>query len=187
MKKFLMGFRVFGWLIKALFTVLKDGHSLRPKKNVHGEKLLELPDDQLFEAVYFYNLDLVESYPDEVNALLQISPERRVVYILSLFDMELQNGGLCQFFVNSSRSLAPYVDECLQAIGAEKHRKLFAEFVTNNQINLNSLDSFRISSVEEYAAKTEHYDFDAFDNSYYELSPLQDFIVAYVKANISEF
>ena len=81
MKKFLMGFRVFGWLIKALFTVLKDGHSLRPKKNVHGEKLLELPDDQLFEAVYFYNLDLVESYPDEVNALLQISPERRVVYI----------------------------------------------------------------------------------------------------------
>ena len=154
---------------------------------MHGEKLLELPDDQLFEAVYFYNLDLIESYPDEVTALSQISPERRVVYILSIFDMELQNGGLCQFFVNSSRFLAPYVDECLKTVGAEKHRKLFAEFVTNNQIDLNNLDAFKISAVEEYAAKTERYDFDAFDNSYYELSPLQNFIVAYVKANISEF
>ena len=187
MKKFFMGFKVFGWFIKALFTVLKDGHRLRPNKNVHGEKLLELPDDQLFEAVYFYNLDLVESYPNEVTALSQISPERRVVYILSIFDMELQNGGLCQFFVNSSRFLAPYVDECLKTVGAEKHRKLFAEFVTNNQIDLNSLDAFKISAIEEYAAKTERYDFDAFDTSYYELSPLQDFIVAYVKANISEF
>ena len=154
---------------------------------MHGEKLLELPDDQLFEAVYFYNLDLIESYPDEVTALSQISPERRVVYILSIFDMELQNGGLCQFFVNSSRFLAPYVDECLKTVGAEKHRKLFAEFVTNNQIDLNNLDAFKISAVEEYAAKTERYDFDAFDTSYYELSPLQDFIAAYVKANISEF
>ena len=187
MKKIFMRLRVFGWFFKALFTVLKEGHSLRPKKNVHGEKLLELPDDQLFEAVYFYNLDLVESYPDEVNALLQISPERRVVYILSLFDMELQNGGLCQFFVNSSRSLAPYVDECLKAVGAEEHRKLFAEFVSNNQIDLCNLDSFRISDIEDYAAQTERYDFDAFDNSFFELSPLQDFIVAYIKANISEF
>ena len=59
--------------------------------------------------------------------------------------MELQNGGLCQFFVNSSRSLAPYVDECLKMVGAEEHRKLFAEFVANNQIDLNNLDSFRIT------------------------------------------
>ena len=187
MKKFFMGFRVFGWLIKALFTVLKEGHSLFPKKNVHGEKLLELPDDQLFEAVYFYNLDLVESYPDEVNALSQISPERRVAYILSIFDMELQNGGMCQFFVNSSRFLAPYIDECLQAVGAEEHRKLFVKFVADNQIDLYNLDSFRISRVEEYTAQAKRYDFDAFDNSFFELSPLQDFIVAYIKANISEF
>lgn len=187
MKKFFMKFRVFGWFLKALFVVLKDGHSLRPKKNVHGENLLQLSDEQIFEAVYFYNLDLVESYPDEVTALLQISSERRITFILSIFDMELQNGGLCQFFVNSSRSLAPYVDECLKAVGAEKHRKLFAEFIINNQIDLKNLNSFRISAIEEYAAKTEHYDFDAFDNSYYELSPLQDFIVAYIKANISEF
>lgn len=187
MKKIFSKIKMVGIVLIGIAALLLTSCSMIPKKNLHGEKLLKLSDDQLFEAVYFYNLDLVESYPDEVSALSQISPERRVVYILSIFDMELQNGGLCQYFVNSSRSLAPYVDECLKAVGAEEHRKLFAEFVTNNQIDLNSLDSFRISDVEEYAAQTERYDFDAFDNSYFELSPLQGFIVSYIKANISDF
>ena len=158
-----------------------------------SEESAELPvlhanmdDDTLFETAV-ERIDILVELNEEDAENAPLTLPQRYCYALNLLELEVNNGGLCQFFVNSSRSLAPYVDECLQAIGAEKHRKLFAEFVTNNQINLNSLDSFRISSVEEYAAKTEHYDFDAFDNSYYELSPLQDFIVAYVKANISEF
>ena len=187
MKKKFSKIKMAGILLGSIVSLLLNSCSMLPKKSLHGENLLKLSDDQLFEAVYFYNLDLIESYPNESTALLQISPERRVVYILSIFDMELQNGGLCQFFVNSSRSLAPYVDECLKAVGAEEHRELFAEFVSNNQIDLGNLDSFRISDIEDYAAQTERYDFDAFDNSFFELSPLQDFIVAYIKANISEF
>ena len=101
--------------------------------------------------------------------------------------MEIQNGGLCQFFVNSSRSLAPYVNACLKTVRAEAHNQLFAEFVANNQLDLHNLDSFKITDIEEYASQTERYDFDAFDNAYYELTPLQDYIVAYIKANITEF
>ena len=187
MKKLFSKIKIAGIITGGIVALLLNSCSMIPKKNLHGERLLKLSDDQLFEAVYFYNLDLVESYPSENDALSQISPERRVVYILSIFDMELQNGGLCQFFVNSSRNLAPYIDECLKTVGAEEHRMLFAEFVADNQIDLNSLDSFRISSVEEYAAQTERYDFGAFENPYFELTPLQAFIVDYIKANISDF
>ena len=187
MKKLFSKIKLGGIIAGGIAALLLSSCSTIPRKNLHGEELLKLSDDQLFEAVYFYNLDLVESYPDEAAALSKMSPERRTVFILSIFDVELQNGGLCQFFVNSSRSLAPYVDECLKMVGAEEHRKLFAEFVTNNQIDLNKLDSFRISDIEEYAAQTKRYDFDAFENPYFELTPLQDFIVAYIKANISEF
>lgn len=174
-------------LIVGIFGIIFSACGFHTKKHLHGDKLLKLTDDELFEAVYFQNLDLVESFEDEETALRQISPERRVVYILSLFDMEIQNGGLCQFFVNSTRSLAPYVDECLKTVGAEEHRQLFAEFVSKNQIDLSNLDSFKISDVDEYAAQTERYDFDTFDNAYYDLTALQDFIVAYIKVNISEF
>lgn len=187
MKKFFSKAKIAAVLVGGLFALLLSACSKIPKKQMYGEQLLTLSDRQLFETVYFQNLDLVESFADEASALSQISPARRTVYILSIFDMEIQNGGLCQFFVNSSHSLAPYVDACLETVGAEAHRQLFADFISNNAIDLHDLDSFQISRVEEYAAQTARYDFNAFDDAYCDLTALQDYIVAYIKANISEF
>ena len=187
MQKFFFKIKAAVLAAVCIAALLLASCGMLPQKNLHGEKLLRLSDAQLYEAVYFYNLDLIESYPNERDALTQISPERRVVYILSIFDMELQNGGLCQFFVNPSRSLAPYIDECLKTVGAEEHRKLLAEFVVENQIDLTDLDSFMISGVEEYAAQTKRYDFESFEEPYFALKPLQSIIVDYIKANISDF
>ena len=101
--------------------------------------------------------------------------------------MEIQNGGLCQFFVNSSRSLAPYIEDNLNKIGATEHEKIFTEFIENNNIDVNNLDSFIISDVEEYEAQTKRYDFDSFDNKYIKLPTLQSYITEYIKPNIEKF
>lgn len=174
-------------LIGGMLAILLSACGLLTQKHLHGEKLLKLSDDQLFEAVYFQNLDLVESYEDEETALSQISAARRTVYILSIFDMEYQCGGLCQFFVNSSRALGPYVDECLESVGAEEHRRLLSAFITDNAIDLRSLASCQIDDIAQYEAQLKRYDFDAFDNAFGELPELQEYIVAYIKSNISEF
>ena len=175
-----------GIILCAVLSIMLTSCGIKPK-GIHGTELLKLADNQLYEKVYFQTLDLVESYSDEEIALSKISPEIKTVYILSIYDMEIQNGGLCQFFVNSSRLLAPYVDGCLQTINAQEHKKLLYEFVTNNNIDLKHLESFEIEDINEYAAQTMRYDFDAFDNAYIELTPLQDYIVSYIKDNISAF
>lgn len=155
------------------------------KKQLHGEDLLTLPDDELFEIVFFQNADLVGEAEDE--ELDQLSGPRKTVYILSTFDGEIQNGGLCQFFVNSSGTFAPYVAEALATVGAEEHRALFEEFVTKNSIDVADLDSFKVFSKRGFIKQTKRFDFDAFDDRYYELPPLQDHIVAYIKENIHAF
>ena len=187
MKKFFSNIKSVFMIIGGLSLILLSACGVFSKKHLHGEDLLKLSDDKLFETVYLQTLDLVDSFADEESALAQISPVQRTVYILSIYDMEIQNGGLCQFFVNSSRSLAPYVNPCLKTVEAEGHSQLFSEFVTNNQLDPHNLDSFEITNAEEYAAQTQRYDFDTFDNAYCELTPLQDYIVAYIKANIAEF
>jgi len=159
---------------------------IKPKE-IHGTELLKLTDGQIYEKVYLQTLHLAESYPDEETALSKMTPECKTFYILSIFDMEIQNGGLCQFFVNSSRLLAPYVYDCLETVNAEEHEKLFSEFVTDNNIDLEHLESFEIKDINDYAAQTKRYDFESFDNAYIELTPLQDYMVSYIKANISEF
>ncbi len=156
-------------------------------KDLHGTELLELSDDDLFETVYFQNIEIAESSEDPDKELEQFQGARRIVYILGLYDAEVQNGGLCQFFVNSSRNVAPYVIEALSAVGAKEHLELFQEFVTTNNINTSNLDSFKVFSKRGYIKQTKRFDFDAFDEKYYELPVLQEKIVAYIKANISEF
>ena len=89
--------------------------------------------------------------------------------------------------MNSSRSLAPYIQENLDIIGATEHKKLFTDFIQNNNIDTNNLDSFIISDIDDYEAQTKRYDFDSFDNKYIELPTLQSYITEYIKTNIEKF
>ncbi len=156
-------------------------------KQLHGEDLLTLSDDDLYETVYFQNLDIAESAEDEDRELEQFAGARRTVYILNTFDSEIQNGGLCQFFVNSSRLVAPYVSESLKKINADEHLRLFEDFVTANGIDVSNLESFKTNSVREYKKQTKRFDFESFDDKYYELPALQDKIVEFIKNHINEF
>ncbi len=159
-----------------------------PHEAIHGEDLLTLTNDEISFEVYRNLLDLADTFPSEADALSEMSPQQRTVYILNIYDMEMQNGGLCQFFVNSSRRLAPDLDACMETVGAEEHRQLLAEFVSKNNIDLQDLDSFNIFSIQDYTKQTERYDFDSYDNAYYmELPPLSDYIANYIKANITHF
>jgi hypothetical protein len=186
LKKSFSLLKKIGAIFLCASTLFSVSCSSTPKE-IHGADLLKLSDNALYEKVYMQTLDLVEQYPNDEIAFSKITPEHRTVYILSIFDMEIQNGGLCQFFVNSSRLLAPHVDQCLMTVNAEEQRKLFSSFVTTNNIDLNNLESFEIEDATEFVAQTERYDFESFDNAYIELTPLQDYLISYIKANISVF
>ncbi len=156
-------------------------------KLLHGEDLLTLSDDDLYETIYFQNLDIAEAAEDEDKESAQFTGARKTVYVLGLFDSEIQNGGLCQFFVNSSRSVAPYVIESLRCVGADEHLILFDDFITTNNIDVSDLESFRVFSKRGYIKQTKRFDFDSFDDKYFELPALQEKVVTYIKNNINEF
>lgn len=203
-----VGLGVLGlYLILALISTIKmrpfaglvdDGnelHALLEEKmkeaeeraKLHGEDLLALPNDELCEAVYTQNSILCEKAEDTEDELALFTGAKRTVYIINTFDAEVQNGGLCQFFVNSSRYLAPYVSEALAAIGADHHKKLYDEFIETNRIDVTDLDSFAISSVRGFKKQTKRYDFEAFDDRYYEFEDMEDLIANYIRVNITEF
>jgi hypothetical protein len=154
---------------------------------LHGEELLTLPDDELYATVYDQNITICEEAEDTEDELALFSGARRTVYIVNTFDAEVQNGGLCQFFVNSSRCLAPYVSEALSAIGADAHKKLYDDFIATNHIDVTDLDSFIVTGVRGYKKQTKRYDFDAFDDRYYELDDMEELIAKFIRTNITEF
>lgn len=144
------------------------------------EALAELSDEELFEAIYTRAAET-----DELNYAQQ------VFQVVSDYDMELQNGGLCQYFANSAAQNAAMLGQALEAIGAEAHGQQFRDFLDTNGIDAKDLASFAIGYDADwessYAKLTERYPFDAYDEAYYQLPPLQPLLTAYVRAHLEQF
>ena len=165
-----------------LGTILFNIKNMKKAKKIRAmgkAQVLSLDDEQFFDAINCVCEDAVFDINES-----RIPKEQKLLYSLIEFEMEVNNGGLCQFFVNSSRECAPYVSEALNEIGAIDLKKLYDSFISDNKINVNDLTSFILNDIEEYQAQTERFDFDSFDDKFYEYENLHQQIIEYARKNI---
>lgn len=180
--------------LKIFFRLMKDApkviKALEQQRSefiaMTTEELSVLQDDALFSAA----VARVEAYMDheaQEESFAALSLPQKVLYAVNCLEMEVNNGGLCQFFVNSSRMFAPYISEYLGIIGADAHKQLFDDFINRHGINLSDLSSFQIHRIEDYENQTKRYPFDEYDDAFYQLPSLEEVLTSYIKANLSFF
>lgn len=173
-------------LVKEMRTMFKaEWERAKRWHSITQAEAESLSEEELWDCMTS-RLPQVEE-PEELAAL---AGPVRVVYTLYWYDLEVQNGGLCQYFVNSSRMTAPYLPEALTAVGAEGYRQDFEGFVRENGIDTGDLSSFIIQDAKEFAHQNERYPFDAFDAQFYDRyqrSPLNALATAYIRRNLAAF
>ena len=152
-----------------------------------NSELSQLSDDELFSAVWARTENIVSSKEDLSEGFLSLNEKQRIFYAVNYLEMEVNNGGLCQFFVNSSRIVAPFVSEYMGIIGATEHKKLYDTFVEKHKINTQDLSSFDCENVEVFQSQYGRYPFDEYDDAFCELEPLQTYLTQFIKENIEEF
>ncbi len=163
--------------------LLLDGSLLK----MSVEELTKLSDEKLINAVWTRAEYVVSSKADIRDGFNALNEEQRIFYAVNYLEMEVNNGGLCQFFVNSSRVVAPYVSEYMDIIGATEHKRLYDSFIEKYNINTNYLDSFDCETVEDFQAQYERYPFYEYDNGFYNLEPLEKYLLSFVRKNIEKF
>ena len=169
---------VFGIILGNLRN-MKKAKKLRTMPRA---ELLAMDDDEFYDAMECITEDAVYDLVEQKD----LPQELIFAYTLIKLEVEVNNGGLCQFFVNSSRQCAPYVSEALDAVGAVGIKELFDRFVTCNGIDVRELSSFKISKIEDFEKQTERFDFDAFDDRFYEDSSLHQQIIDYARRNVEQ-
>ena len=154
-------------------------------------ELLDLMDESVEECIHTIGLSLYEKFEDNV----ELNEREIPVFILWMWNIEMLNGGLCQFFVNEGR-FAPLVPASLEAVGASAYASLLNDFVARHKINLNDLSQFELDldptddDFSAYTAASELYPFDAFDEAFaerYGTDPLEAYMAAYIRENIISF
>lgn len=151
------------------------------------EEFAALPEEELFSAAVSRTEAVAEKFDEVSEGFAAMSPQQKVLYAVNYLEMEVNNGGLCQFFVNSSRAVAPYISEYLGVIGAEEHKQLFDGFITKCGIDLNDLSSFVISRARDFEKQTQRYPFDEYDDKFYELPSLEEPLTAYIRTHLDAF
>lgn len=146
----------------------------------------DMDDDALFDAA-IEKIDILIEVNGEDASTAPLTLPQRYCYALNLLEMEVNNGGLCQFFVNSSRAEAPYISDGLAAIGAREHKELFDGFVGRYGIDVKDLSSFTIRRVRDFEKQAKRYPFNEYDDKFYTLPSLQGPLTAYIRAHLSEF
>ena len=171
---------------------LKNSIAEYEKKQVQSlslssEELTALSDDDLLFAVIARTEKKVDEFADLEKGVNSLNQPQKVFYSLNWLESEVNNGGLCQLFVNSSRLVAPLVSEYLETVGAAEHKKLYDEFVEKNKIDLTDLSFFDIDEVDEFEEKTKVYPFDEYDDAFYNTEPIETYLKKYIREHISDF
>lgn len=138
-------------------------------RNIYNEKLSNV--DIYAEAVERIHKKISENTSLKYK-LAKLSLPERILYVLDEFDSEIQNGGINQYFINSSRMNAHLVSGYLEKINALDQKLLFDEFVYNCQIDFDNLDN--LGELDDEVC-------DQFDEYYYDLNSLMDLLIEFIK------
>jgi len=155
--------------------------------SITHEEMASLDDDTLTDALRIRVFQRVgKEYDfDFTKAASEISVPLRTAFVLFSFDAEIQNGGLDQFFFNSTSELAPYVADSLMLVGAREYADLFIRSCKENGIDPSDPYTF------EENDDTEDEDlFDEFNDDYYALyeeKPLEPYITRYARTHLEDF
>ena len=151
----------------------------------------ECMDEALYEEYEEFYSRLMEccSGPENASEFAALPRETQQLYIVAGFDMEIQNGGIGQYFANCGQNSAALVSQSLRAIGLEPLAQLYDSFLLAQKIDPADLSGFECDSVEELAAIYAGYpESDAFDEAYMELRTELEFnrtILEYAKVHLN--
>ena len=121
---------------------------------------------EAYEKLYFAMIEKTGG-PDTAGFALLPTWEQSL-FIVLIMDMEIQNGGLAQFFWNNGSVYASLVPDALEEIGLEDVKKLYEDFIRDNGITMEEIDALRETDPTMTEIYTRH-PFDEFDYRYMEI------------------
>jgi hypothetical protein len=160
-------------------------------RQLSAEILRGLSDNDLVSAVYAHVLHHV--LPDlvhEVTIVAGLPKAVSAIYVTTLLDNEVLNGGFHQYFWNSSGDFALMTLEGLERLGAPKHAAVLQSAIATFEAERAVFDRYRaLDTSEAFNESVKHSTLGALDEQYYDLGfdALTDIQASYIRSHLGEF
>lgn len=155
--------------------------------NYSTAELSALTDNDLFLATWFRTEHIVDSHTHREDGINALNASQKAFYFVYLLDMEVTNGGLCQFFTNCGKTVVNEISGCLEIIGADDHKELYDGFIKKTGIDLTSPELYDDCESAEFEQKHPEFSFEEYDNAFFDLEDLETYLTKYVREHIEDF
>lgn len=117
--------------VREAFRRIESEAQARPPRieltSITVDVLRELSGEDLDQAISQYVDTRLEAANDEPSALIQLPRGLQVFYLSFILEVEVLNGGVNQFFSNSSSKMAQLIPAALRELGSPAAAKIFEE------------------------------------------------------------
>ena len=168
--------------------------------SMNQKKLLKLKDKELVTAIHIRKeIEAVKQlkanirYDDIRNQ--RAEPEMTVDSVYYFYSsviehpkLDLDELGMYYFLAGYTREYyVPYLSESLGKIGADEYKKVFDDFIRENDIDVNDLSQFPKEVDSDFYKKAELYDFSTTNSKFRSMTGLIECLARYIRENISCF
>ncbi len=147
-------------------------------------------EELAFEEAYFQAI--VQSGGPGTADFDAQSPHFQALFVVFILDMEVQCGGIAQYFYNNGSLYACRTEDALRQVGLAEMADLYAGFVENEQITMEEIDGYRqqFPTLETIGQLSALHPFDGFDEAYMQLRDslqLERTVLSYIDAHPEMF
>ncbi len=160
-------------------------------RELRADTLRALTNNELVPAVYAHVLhQVLPDLADEVAIVGALPKAIRAIYVTTLLDNEVLNGGFQQFFWNSSGEFALMALEALELLGASEHAAVLRSAIATFESERPVFERYRaLNTVDAFSELVKHSSLGTLDEQYYDLGcdALTKIQASFIRSHIAEF
>lgn len=162
---------------------------LEQYKHLKKGDIASISDDELSNAVIAWMWGKFnDDWTDEYIVISSLPKPCQNVYACCTVYDEVNNGGLNQFFFNSSGQFANMAKEGFLSIGSEKLSKTMLEAIEIYKRNEKLLEKYDDGTVKGFSESYDEKLFDELDDEFYnEESTFNSLLIEYIRKNENAF
>ena len=150
-------------------------------RNTENKLFLTEPNDEdALMRVFDYIIDKIDGNLEQ--RFDELNEYQKAFVTMWLFQMELPEGGLCQYLINSDDSVIMFTCKALTLIGCEKSAGVLDRFFDKYNI-FSNLSEIRDLANIDYKNILKKYSFDDVEDKFFNDESLNDLLACFAKEN----
>ena len=175
-------------LFKRIQSIMGKKTLSKQFQPLNQEVLAALDEDGLYTALSSWFFHQEKRKTDEAF-WKEMNENARIVYTAQRFEIEVNNGGIQQYFENNSGKTAPFLSTALNVLHAEQYLKLWKVFLEQTGMDSVTLSNIASGKAQDRLDAMSEEVLEEFDESFNKLESeetLEKRIIEYARGHIEE-